>query len=289
MSENYLITGYHGKPHVTAENDRGINAGIFGAGRFVLAVGEQFRVELIGNNIIRMYDGKLIDNGAAAGIPAGEYIDFHIPYAGQGQKRVDQIIFQYEKEIGTLVETGSFIHIKGAETSATPVVTTLQQVDLLTGNARIDQMQLYRFLVTDTSIQAEPVQTFEVRGGDTSGIFASNDISLDFLPIRQADSAPIKHTNVSVYKYGNIVSGRITFEGDFEEAAESQKAWTVKADYRPKQGFFVGQGLLYTPIGNIIQTDYPPVVFRDGKLYVSDTGLGTNVGRIEVSFTYICA
>lgn len=39
MTENYLITGYWGEPHVTAENDRGINAAIFGAGRFVLPVG----------------------------------------------------------------------------------------------------------------------------------------------------------------------------------------------------------------------------------------------------------
>ena len=86
---NYLITGYWGEPHVTAENDRGINAAIFGAGRYVLPVGEQFRAEYIGNNTVRMYDGKLTDNGAAAGIPAGRYVDLTISEAGQGMNRND--------------------------------------------------------------------------------------------------------------------------------------------------------------------------------------------------------
>ena len=83
MADNYLITGYCGEPHVTAENDRGIHAAMFGTGRFVLPVGEQFKAEYIGNNTIRMYDGKLMDNGAAAGIPVGEYVDFLITNTGQ--------------------------------------------------------------------------------------------------------------------------------------------------------------------------------------------------------------
>jgi hypothetical protein len=112
---NYLITGYWGEPHVTAENDRGINAGIFGAGRFVLPVGEQFRAEYIGNNTIRMYDGKLMDNGAAAGIPAGQYIDLLISEASQGRKRNDLIVFQYRKDSSSMVETGEFVVIKGVE------------------------------------------------------------------------------------------------------------------------------------------------------------------------------
>ena len=94
MANNYLITGYWGEPHVTAENDRGIHAGIFGVGRYVLPIGRQFSAEYIGNNVIRMYDGKLLDNGAAAGIPAGEYVDLMISNAGQGMNRNDLIVFQ---------------------------------------------------------------------------------------------------------------------------------------------------------------------------------------------------
>ncbi len=161
MAENYLITGYWGVPHVTAENDRGINAAIFGAGRFVLPVGEQFRAEYIGNNTVRIYDGKLIDNGAAAGIPAGEYVDLVIPEAGQGMKRNDLIIFQYSQDTSTLIESGVFTVLSGEETSGTAIDPALSQQDILTNEATLDQMALWRVSVSGTVISA-PVQLFEV-------------------------------------------------------------------------------------------------------------------------------
>lgn len=167
MADNYLITGYWGEPHVTAENDRGIQAAIFGAGRFVLPVGERFRAEYIGNNTIRMYDGKLLDNGAAAGIPAGEYVDLLIPEAGQGMKRNDLIVFQYEQDSSTLIESGRFVVIQGSETSGTPSDPTLTQEDLLTNKAKFDQMALWRVSVSGATIAA-PVQVFKVYAAPSS-------------------------------------------------------------------------------------------------------------------------
>ena len=161
MDDNYLITGYWGVPHVTAENDRGINAGIFGKGKFVLPVGEQFRAEYIGNNKIRMYDGKLIDNGAAAGIPAGQYIDLTISETGQGMKRNDLIIFQYVKDSSTLVERGYFAVQKGGETSGTATDPNIAENDLLSDVAQSDQMALWRVHVEGSVISA-PEQLFDV-------------------------------------------------------------------------------------------------------------------------------
>ena len=161
MADNYLITGYWGKPHVTSENDRGFNAAIFGAGRFVLPVGEQFRAEYIGNNTVRVYDGKLIDNGAVAGIPAGEYIDILIPEAGQGKNRNDIIIFQYSQDPSTLIESGVFMVLSGEEVSGTATDPVLSQQDLLSNEATLDQMALWRVPVSGTVISA-PVQLFEV-------------------------------------------------------------------------------------------------------------------------------
>ena len=161
MADNYLITGYCGKNHVTAECDRGIHAGIVGVGRYVLPVGKQFKAENVGNNTIRIYDGKLVDNGAAAGIPAGEYIDITIPNASQGMKRNDLIVFQYSQDSSTLIETGSFVVVRGTETSGTAVDPKLQQEDLLSGMATFDQMALWRIPVSTGTISA-PVQLFEV-------------------------------------------------------------------------------------------------------------------------------
>lgn len=163
MADNYLITGYWGEPHVTAENDRGFNAAIFGAGKFVLPVGEMFRAEYIGNNTVRVYDGKLIDNGALAGIPAGEYIDLLIPEAGQGMNRNDLIIFQYSQDASTLIESGVFVVLSGTETSETAVDPDLTESDLLTNKATFDQMALWRIPVSGTVI-SDPVQLFEEHG-----------------------------------------------------------------------------------------------------------------------------
>ena len=162
MADNYLITGYWGESHITPENDRGINAAIFGKGRYVLPVGEQFRAEYIGNNTIRMYDGKLINNGAAAGIPAGEYIDLPIANAGQGKKRNDFIAFQYAKDGATLKESGQFVVLQGTETSGTASDPILKQQDLLSNEATLDQYALYRVSVSGTAIAA-PVKVFTVR------------------------------------------------------------------------------------------------------------------------------
>ena len=161
MADNYLITGYWGEPHVTAENDRGIHAGIFGTGRFVLPVGEQFRAEYIGNNTVRMYDGKLMDGGAAAGIPAGQYVDLLIPNASQGMRRNDLIVFQYSIDQFTMIESGVFIAIHGTETSGTAVDPSLTKSDLLSGNAKLDQFAMWRIPVVGATISA-PVKLFEV-------------------------------------------------------------------------------------------------------------------------------
>ena len=161
MADNLLITGYWGEPHVTAENDRGFNAAVFGPGRFVLPVGEQLRAEYIGNNTVRVHDGKLMNNGAVAGIPAGKYIDLLIPETGQGLKRNDLIVFQYSKDISTMIETGNIIVVRGAETSGTAVDPVLEHQDLLTDEATFDQMALYRVSVAGASISA-PVRMFNI-------------------------------------------------------------------------------------------------------------------------------
>lgn len=164
MTDNYLITGYWGEPHVTAENDRGINAATFGKGRFVLPVGEQFKAEYIGNNTIRMYDGKLIDNGAAAGIPAGEYVDLLVPETGQGMKRNDLIVFQYSKDNATLIESGQFVVIRGTETSGTAQDPELIQADIMTDTAEFEQMPLYRVSVAGAEISS-PECVFVTKDG----------------------------------------------------------------------------------------------------------------------------
>ena len=179
MADNYLITGYWGEPHVTAENDRGINAAIFGTGRFVLPVGNQFRAEYIGNNTIRMYDGKLLDNGAAAGIPAGLYVDLTIPETGQGMFRNDIIAFRYKKDTLTLVETGEFVVISGTETADTAADPEIYQEDLMTNEATLDYMPLWRIPVSGATI-GTPERIFEFRMTGDHIVVAHSDDGINY-------------------------------------------------------------------------------------------------------------
>ena len=226
MANNYLITGYWGEPHVTAENDRGINAAIFGTGRMVLPVGEQFRAEYIGNNTIRMYDGKLMNNGAAAGIPVGEYVDILITNAGQGKKRNDLIVFQYEQDASTLIESGTFIVVQGTETSGTASDPVLTQSDLLSGKATLDQMALWRVSVSGTTIAA-PVKLFEVAsvasgalptsGGTMTGVIdmGSKKITNLATPTSNTDAATKAYADTKLPKTGGTMTGAITTKGIF--------------------------------------------------------------------------
>jgi hypothetical protein len=240
MPDNYLITGYWGEPHVTAENDRGINAAMFGTGRFVLPVGEQFRAEYIGNNTIRMYDGKLMDNGAAAGIPVGEYVDLLIANAGQGMKRNDLIVFQYSQDASTLIESGKFVVVRGTETSGTASDPELAQEDLLSGEATFDQMALWRVSVSGANIAA-PVKVFSVTTaiagklvGEDIGVSVAGQLDTELKRIYSSmpdhstkivtanllleDGLPGGIWHITIHKtnndYGKITAETYTYAGD---------------------------------------------------------------------------
>ena len=213
MADNYLITGYWGEPHVTAENDRGIQAAMFGSGRFVLPVGNQFRAEYIGNNTVRIYDGKLMDNGAAAGIPVGKYVDVLIATAGQGMKRNDLIVFQYSQDSSTLIESGTFVVVQGEQTSGTAKDPTLTQNDLLSGTATFDQMALWRVSVSGTTISA-PVKLFsmwtERAGNSVEGKkFADGTVGGDQAEIFNdfRDRTTSTTEGVTIATAGNVATG----------------------------------------------------------------------------------
>lgn len=216
MADNYLITGYWGEPHVTAENDRGINAAMFGIGRFVLPVGQQFRAEYIGNNTIRLYDGMLMDNGAAAGIPFGEYVDLLIPNAGQGMNRNDLIVFQYSQDASTLIEKGEFVVVQGTETEGTATDPEFTQGDLLSTETAFEQMPLWRISVSGAAISA-PTQLFTFHSGYLSAS-GGQFTTLNTLLKTPSSDAKIGIHNGSkaaegagIWLYGNNSSGQGKF------------------------------------------------------------------------------
>lgn len=113
-----IITGQTGTPHVTAQQDRDIFAGILGDGMYVLPVGKQFEAEQQSGNTIRIKDGTLMLQGCAASIDAGSFEDVTIENGTQNMKRTDLIVAHYHLESSSGYEHMELRVIKGTPESS---------------------------------------------------------------------------------------------------------------------------------------------------------------------------
>ncbi len=138
-----IITGYTGKPHVTAEQDRDVNEGIFDTGSFVLKTGSQLAAELVSNNEIKIRDGVLVIQGCTAAIKKNTYDPVTIANGSQGMKRIDLIVARYNKNEETKIEEVTLKVIQGTPNASTAAVPTYKTGDIQSGDLVAD-MPLYK-------------------------------------------------------------------------------------------------------------------------------------------------
>ena len=138
-----IITGYTGKPHVTAEQDRDVNEGIFDTGSFVLKTGSQLAAELVSNNEIKIRDGVLVIQGCTATIKKNTYDPVTIANGSQGMKRIDLIVARYNKNEETKIEEVTLKVIQGTPNASTAAVPTYKTGDIQSGDLVAD-MPLYK-------------------------------------------------------------------------------------------------------------------------------------------------
>lgn len=152
----HLVTGHAGKPHVTSADQGAFNAGIIGGGKYVLNTGSRFLAETISNNLIRIHDGELIDQGRQINIPVNDYEDCIIDNGLQGVKRNDLIVARYHKNKETDIEEAELVVVKGV--SGTQAVDPEITVgNILNGDVE-DDVPLYRVRLDGINIIAvEPV------------------------------------------------------------------------------------------------------------------------------------
>lgn len=138
-----IITGYTGKPHVTAEQDRDVNEGIFDTGSFVLKTGSQLAAELVSNNEIKIRDGVLVIQGCTAAIKKNTYDPVTIANGSQGMKRIDLIVARYNKNEETKIEEVTLKVIQGTPNASTAAVPMYKTGDIQSGDLVAD-MPLYK-------------------------------------------------------------------------------------------------------------------------------------------------
>lgn len=151
-----IVTGYAGKAHITSDRVRNFNASIVGTGKYVMDLGAKFGYEIISNNLIRINNGHLVNQGTHACIDINDYEEMVIDNGLQGVNRNDLIVAKYEKNVITGIENVSMQVIKGTS-GAVAVDPEYVSGDILQGAAE-DDMLMYRVRIEGLSIVAvEPL------------------------------------------------------------------------------------------------------------------------------------
>jgi len=147
-----IITGYRAEPHITAQQDRDVNIGIFGASAKILkGVGSEMAATVISANEVEIADGTLVAEGCTAEIQYGTTESMTIENGGQGMLRVDLIVARYTKTAGTGVESMELAVIKGTSAASNPAVPEYNTGSIADGDSPVD-FPIYRVNLNGISI-----------------------------------------------------------------------------------------------------------------------------------------
>lgn len=183
-----IITGYTGKPHVTAEQDRDVNEGIFDTGSFVLKTGSQLAAELVSNNEIKIRDGVLVIQGCTAVIKKNTYDPVTIANGSQGMKRIDLIVARYNKNEETKIEEVTLKVIQGTPNASTAAVPTYKTGDIQSGDLVAD-MPLYKVTLDGLNV-------------------TSVDKMFTVIPTLPELSSKLANTNTNLAKANTVLENR---------------------------------------------------------------------------------
>ena len=146
-----IVTGLTGKSHVTSAQDGRKNAFAFGTGRYVFDSGSKFAYELVSNNLIKILDGDLIDQGRHICTEPNDYTELTIDNGISGNNRKDLIVVRYQKNEDTSIESASLAVIKGTSTSDHASDPVYVAGDIINGDL-VDEFPLYRVNITGLSV-----------------------------------------------------------------------------------------------------------------------------------------
>ncbi len=117
-----LITGVHGKPHVTSAQHRAIFENIIGKGSYILNYGDLLEPELQSNQSLRIRSGVLFHHGSISEVKRNTYDEVTLINGSQGMKRVDLIVARYTKSPDTEFETMTWMVIQGTPSESNPAI-----------------------------------------------------------------------------------------------------------------------------------------------------------------------
>lgn len=223
-----IITGYTGSPHVTAEQDRDINIGIFGNESYVLQTGSRLAAEVSSNNEIKVRDGVIMHQGCSASIKKNTYDSLAITNGSQGMKRVDLIVARYSRDPSTNVESLALKVIQGTPSENSPTVPGYTTGDIQSGDLVAD-MPLYQVILNGLNI-TEVKKLFSVQGSiaELSSKLSTANASLNALNSVSTVGITLNTTNVksgdSWVECNKI--GKIVMVTGYVKITKAVNSWT---------------------------------------------------------------
>lgn len=167
-----IVTGMTGEPHITSDDDRALNLGIFGKDSYVLPVGDVLKLEMVDVNTARISCGDIVMKGCHARIPAGDYEEVSIDNGTNGYNRIDLIVAQYERNAG--VESVTLQVIKGTPSTGTPVQPDYTSGSIYWGTTK-DCFPLYSVTLAGINISGTK-KLFTTIDARLSNIYNKSDI-----------------------------------------------------------------------------------------------------------------
>ncbi len=234
-----IITGYTGTPHITAENDRDINIGIFGSKSYVLQTGTMLTAEISNNNEIKVRDGVIMHQGCAASIKKNTYDSVAINNGSQGMKRIDLIVARYEKQPETNVESLTLKVLQGTPAEESPQVPAHTEGDIRAGDTVAD-MPLYEIEIDGLNITEvrkvfKTIEDFESLNGK---IFSSDFIIAQTITLNKVTLKGGTSTSFSEDLESKIPEGYESIGGFLCSTNSETTVWSSYTYHHSDTGHF---------------------------------------------------
>lgn len=144
-----IVTGSTGTNHVTANDDGGLYASIFGEGCYVLSAGDRFPCSVITDTQVQIGSGEGLMYGRHFRTPKGSADQLPIAAGAAGYNRSDIIAARYKNTGG--IESVELVVLTGTSTTGAAADPSYAQGDISEG-ATESYMPLYRVRLSGASI-----------------------------------------------------------------------------------------------------------------------------------------
>ena len=147
-----IIAGYVGEPHVTSQQERNTNIGIFGSNAHIIGgVNSELEATVVSANLVEISDGMIVCEGCTAEIPRGMNDSLVIENGEQGMKRIDLIVARYTRNANTGAESMELVVIKGTSAASDPVSPSYNTGLIADGDSPVD-FPIYQVNIDGISI-----------------------------------------------------------------------------------------------------------------------------------------